>query len=90
MADEAVPACISETVASVDRLAPKITVLDSHVALFLPKNCLAVPKLLYVLKTSLAWQSAAHLQQFDGIVRKADTSICNVPMADSVLVTQTV
>ena len=64
-------------------LTSRLEELQAHHALFLLKNCLAAPKVLYVLRSSPAWTRPDKLQEFDGMIRTCLTNITNTAMGDA-------
>ncbi len=72
----------SAEITTVKHLADGLDTLQSHAALSLLKNCLATPKLVYLLKCSPTWRDSALLQEIDSIVRPGLESILNVEIGD--------
>ena len=56
----------------------RLKLIDSHPALFLLCNVLALPRLLFTLRSAPCYALTSSLQNFDEIVRCAAESICNV------------
>ena len=48
-------------------LTSRLECLHTHDALFLLRNCLAIPKLMYLLCSSPAWQASEDLEAFDAV-----------------------
>ena len=63
-------------------LASRLKSLDAHDAFFILKNCLALPKLVYVLRSSPCFGSPV-LQEYDSLLRSALGDILNVQLSDS-------
>ena len=61
----------------------KLQRIDAHYALFLIKNCLHMPKLLYDLRTSPCFKLCEKLQRIDNYLRAFLESICNVSLSKS-------
>ncbi|GAV06826.1 hypothetical protein RvY_16747 [Ramazzottius varieornatus] len=57
-----------------------LNLLFAHQALFLLKNCLCLPKLLYILRCSPVWKAPWVLQEFNEVVRTSLAEITNVEM----------
>jgi len=57
--------------------------IKSHVAYFLLKNCLAIPKLSYFLRTSPSWKFPEIISQMDSCLKQSLEEIINVRIADS-------
>ncbi|GAU95301.1 hypothetical protein RvY_06943 [Ramazzottius varieornatus] len=58
-----------------------LNLLFAHQALFLLKNCLCLPKLLYILRCSPVWKVPALLREFDEVVRSSLSEIANTGMS---------
>jgi hypothetical protein len=65
-----------------ERLAERLSSLNAHDALFLLKNCLSTPKLLYIMRISPCYNSSV-LTKYDNIIRNTLQSIINVDLCDS-------
>ena len=76
-------AAIEEKTSKLDTLTSRLTLLFSHPALFLLKNCLGPPKLLYVLRCAPAWKVPAALRKFDEVLRLSVAGITNNNMDGS-------
>ena len=59
----------------------RLKLISAHDALIILRNCLSAPKLNYTLRAS---PCAGHtkLSEFDGILKKAICSICNINLTD--------
>ena len=62
----------------LQRLSALVTKLNAHCGFYLLKNCFKLPKLLYFLRTSPCFEELDLLQQYDSIIRKSLSKICNV------------
>ncbi|XP_037042412.1 uncharacterized protein LOC119078809 [Bradysia coprophila] len=60
----------------------RLKLLNSHTALFLLKNCFAVPKLTYLLRTSPAWKFEDFISSFDDEIKDLLETILNIDMND--------
>ena len=69
---------------ALSRLTIRLNSLRAHDALYLLRNCIAIPKLLYLLRTSPTWKRNEDLESFDEIVRLSLQSITNVKMEGAV------
>ena len=54
--------------------------MDAHDALFLLRNCFAIPKLTYVLRTSPCFQSPL-LKSYDSKIRSALEKVVNIQLS---------
>lgn len=82
LTSEALQPALDEKIESVSRLVSRLPALQSHTALFLLKNCLAIPKLVYSLRSTPAWQAETQLIKFDNIIRQGLEKIINVTLND--------
>ena len=64
------------------RLGERLKFLSAHDALVLLRNCFAIPKLLYVLRTSPCFRSTT-LQTYDDCLRGILGSVTNVHLGPS-------
>ncbi|XP_055328073.1 uncharacterized protein LOC129581172 isoform X2 [Paramacrobiotus metropolitanus] len=58
----------------------RLQLIPKHQALFLLKNCLGIPKIVHILRTSLAWMFPQELYRLDQVFREAVETITNVRM----------
>ena len=80
---EALDPILGLKIDEVRRLSSRLDALHTHDALFLLRNCLAIPKLLYILRTAPMWKVQEGLNTFDETVRQALQSVCNINMDNS-------
>jgi len=80
---DALPAALDAKVAQIRRLADRLPLLKSHAALFLLKNCLSMPKMVYLLRCVPSWKAPIQLASFDSVMREALESISNGAIDDS-------
>ena len=83
LTSEALDPILSLKIDDVRRLSSRLVALHAHDALFLLRNCLAIPKLLYILRTAPMWKIHEGLNTFDETVRQALQSVCNINMDNS-------
>ncbi|XP_055349954.1 uncharacterized protein LOC129596644 [Paramacrobiotus metropolitanus] len=76
----AVVPMVNEKISQMGVMCDRLRLLPKHQALFLLKNCLAVPKIVHILRTSLAWMFPHELYRLDQVFRDAVESITNVRM----------
>ncbi|XP_055354129.1 uncharacterized protein LOC129599826 [Paramacrobiotus metropolitanus] len=82
--NESVSGALLRKVGQAHVLADQLGILPSHQALFLLKNCLSLPKLLYLLRTSPCWQFPDELKKFDEVIRVKAEQLTNVTMSGPV------
>ena len=80
LSTEALPIALEEKRTATNRLTANLHILQSHQALFLLKNCLSVPKLQYLLRTSAAWKFPDRLAELDLVIRSSLERITNTEM----------
>ena len=68
---------VQEKTSNLAVLQSRLNLLCAHQALFLLKNCLGLPKLLYVLRCSPAWKVPEALKEFDESIRVSLSAITN-------------
>lgn len=81
---DAIPARLQKATIQAETMTSRLDCLPSHQALFLLKNCLSLPKLLYVLRCSEAWRFGPLLNIFDEVIRRAAQKVTNVDMSGQI------
>jgi hypothetical protein len=71
-------AALEEKHASTVRLCERLKFVRRHDAFFLLKNCLFMPKLLYLLRTAPTFKELSLLSTFEASLRVALEAVCNV------------
>ena len=74
---------LNKKMIELQKLSEVVTKLDAHYGFFLLKNCFSLPKQLYFLRTSHCFEEVDLLQQYDSIIRKSLSKICNVNFDES-------
>ena len=74
---------LNKKMIELQKLSEVVTKLDAHYGFYLLKNCFSLPKLLYFLRTSPCLEEVDLLQQYDCIIRKSLSKICNVNFDES-------
>jgi len=75
-------AAIKHKIDDLSRAIERLTLLQAHDALVILKNSLAIPKLLYLLRTSDCGDNPL-LSEFDDTLRSGLTSILNVDLSEN-------
>ena len=78
----AIPAALAKKRDSLQQMVDRLHHIDRHTALFLLKNCFAMPKLTYILRCSPCYADDLSLSAFDSTLRSALTSIGNISLDD--------
>ena len=79
----ALESIVEEKTQVFQAFSQKLQRIDAHYALFLIKNRLHMPRLLYVLRTSPCFKLCEKLQRIDNYLRASLESICNVSLSES-------
>jgi hypothetical protein len=66
----------------LETLCNRLCLLPKHHSLFLLRNALAIPKLLYILRTSPCFHSSA-LNNYDNSLRQTLSTVLNIDIDDS-------
>ena len=74
--DAKISAMLADKVESLRRLGDRLQLLSAHDALILLRNCFALPKLLYVLRTAPCFRSTT-LETYDDCLREILSSVTN-------------
>jgi hypothetical protein len=72
---------LSQKLNELKRLTDRLKVLCAHDAFYLLKNCFALPKLQYVLRSAPCY-SCPILAEYDDVIRRTLQSILNISMSD--------
>lgn len=79
--EEACDGIFNKKLGHVKLLCNRLTELENyHIAFFLLKNCCAVPKLIYLLRTSPAWANDSFTESIDNCIRSTLESITNTKL----------
>ena len=76
----AVDMALESKLCALSRLLEQLDQVDAHDALFLLRNCFAIPKLTYVLRTSACFQSPL-LKSYDSKIRCALEKVLNIQLS---------
>ena len=82
LSNTAVPAALEKKRDELERLTSRLEEIDAHPALILLKNCFALPKLMYVLRTSPAFRFLEHLRGIDELIKKCVSAVSNTHLTD--------
>lgn len=82
--DEAVAKAVADKMTLLEKFGSRLGLLEVDLALFSLKNCVAVPKVLYMLSTSETWKFPTVLKKFDDVVKKLTVEICNIPIGRTI------
>ena len=74
--DGCVAVAIREKVEALERLGERLKRLTAHDALLLLRNCFALPKLMYILRTAPCFRLPA-LQSYDDCLREIVSHVTN-------------
>jgi hypothetical protein len=72
---------LQSKVDNLQRAVDRLALLQAHDALSLLRNSMAMPKLLYILRTSPCFDSSL-LSQFDAVLRQGLCNILNIQLSD--------
>ena len=81
--NNALGASMQEKLSSSVVLCQRLKFLHRHDAFFLLKNCLFMPKLLYIFRTSAIFNDHAVLKTLEALWRAALEEVCNVSLSDT-------
>jgi len=84
----AIDTVLNSKLTAFQLLAGRLTKLNAQDALFLLRNCFSMPKLLYTLRCSTCYKSAA-LSEYDTVVRHTLKSVLNVDLTAAVWIQAT-
>ena len=72
---------LNEKLADLNRMSERLLTLDSHDALYLPRNCLYIPRLNYFLRVSEA-SRANLLRDLDETIRRTLLTLLNIDLTE--------
>ena len=75
---------LSAKLDSLKTLTERLKQLHEHDALYLLKNCMAIPKLLYFLRTAPCFLNPDLLAEYDDTIKSGLENILNVKMTDPI------
>ena len=78
ISEDAAEAAIVEKREELEYMIGRLRQLDAHVAFFLLRNCLWLPKLQNLLRASPLYRHSGSLRQLDAILQSAVSNISNV------------
>lgn len=68
--------------AELKKAIEQLHLLEPHHALFLLRNCLSVPKVMYLLRCFPFWKNPEKLRYFDVLMKESLEKIANIDMND--------
>ena len=80
LTEAASDAIMMEKLDALKLMGERLAMIDSHDALFLLKNCFAIPKLTYFLRTAPFFKKKDILHLYDEELKNALETILNVPL----------
>ena len=80
--DDALPHALNKKISTIQLLVGRLKCLQPHVALFLLKSCLSIPKMVYLLRCAPTWKEPQLLDEFDQTMRDSLESILNCSLDD--------
>jgi hypothetical protein len=83
LTDDALPSALNKKTEKVKLLVDRLPNLQAHTALFLLKNSLSIPRLIYLLRCCPTWKMPHLLQEFDLFIRRGLEAIANVSIDDA-------
>ncbi|XP_055346105.1 uncharacterized protein LOC129593691 [Paramacrobiotus metropolitanus] len=74
---------LTEKKEQLSKFVQRLSKLPSHYSLFLLKNCLSIPKVLFGLRTSRCYEFPALLRDYDELLRKGVQQLSNVSISEA-------
>jgi len=68
---DAIPPIMEQNIEQVKLLSSRLPAQSAHVDLFLLKNCVSIPKLVYLLRCIPSWKFPELLSLFDAVLNDA-------------------
>ena len=80
--EQSVEKVLSSKLEQLRRLSERMSLLNVHDALFLLKNCFALPKLTYTLRCAPCYRHVSLLSEYDAVIRSTLQSVLNIALSD--------
>ena len=74
---------LNDKLEDLTRMVENLVAIDSHDALYLPRNCFSIPKLTYFLRSAPCYKSGI-LKEYDHEIRNALERILNIQITNSI------
>ena len=81
---EGIEAVLESKLDNLELIASRLGKIDRHSAMYLLKNCFAMPKLTYFLRSSPCFLKPWILERYDNIVKDALVKILNIQLPEEV------
>ena len=65
---------------TLGNIIENLELTEPHQAFFILKNCLSIPKLIYLLRSAPCFKCKKELEVFDTAIKTNMETICNVPL----------
>ena len=65
-----------------DNIIDNLELIEPHQAFFILKNCLSIPKLIYLLRSAPCFKCKEQLEVFDTAIKTNMEKICNVSFGE--------
>ena len=79
IAEDQIDPILEKKLEDLKLMASRLSQIDSHEALFLLRNCFAIPKLLYILRTAPTYASPV-LEKYNEVLKKTLEDILNISL----------
>jgi hypothetical protein len=83
MGEASLGALLEDFIAMTRGFHDRLLMIPAHDALFLLRNCFAIPKLLHTLRTSPSFLRSDLLREIDDVILRSVSSILNVNLTES-------
>ena len=85
---EAIEGALYPKLESLKLMASRLVEIDKHDALFLLRQCFAIPKMTYFFRTGPCFLKSKILEEYDQVIRTALTNILNTQLTEESVWTQ--
>ncbi len=83
LTEDGINACLQKKLSEMKLMFERLKEVKCHVAYYLLKNCLTIPKLAYILRTTPTWKSLPLLREMDLCIKLALETIINSSLDES-------
>lgn len=78
----AVDVIFDKKIRSLELMFNRLELLNNHVAYFILKHCLGIPKLIFLLRTTPMWKFPEIVKRIDNLMKLTIERICNIRLDD--------
>ena len=82
MLEEAIEGVLLSKLDDLKRMSERLTFIDTHDAIFLLRNCYAIPRLTYFMRSAPCFKTMATLRLYDQELKRCLKEVLNTDLSD--------